>query len=100
MAAEIPPPGATFNFAHHLFQVNAHRADKLAFIDDRGSLRYGELEDRGRRIAQGLLERGLRREDRVLLLMHDNNDWPVSFLGCLYAGIVPVAVNTLLSADD
>jgi len=98
--AEIPPPGATFNFAQHLFAVNAHRTEKLAFIDDRGSLRYGELEDRVRRIAQGLRARGLRREDRVLLLMHDNNDWPVSFLGCLYAGIVPVAVNTLLSADD
>jgi benzoate-CoA ligase len=99
-SATIAPPGAIFNFAHHLFEVNAHRTEKLAFIDDRGSLRYGELEDRVRRIAQGLLARGLTREDRVLLLMHDSNDWPVSFLGCLYAGIVPVAVNTLLSADD
>ncbi|MDI9333283.1 MAG: AMP-binding protein [Cytophagales bacterium] len=25
---------------------------------------------------------------------------PTAFLGCLYAGIVPVAVNTLLPADD
>jgi benzoate-CoA ligase len=96
----IAPPGPTFNFAEHLFAVNAHRAEKLAFIDDQGSLRYGELQDRVRRIAQGLLYQGLRREDRVLLLMHDNIDWPISFLGCLYAGIVPVAVNTLLSADD
>ncbi|HSV78709.1 MAG TPA: benzoate-CoA ligase family protein, partial [Ramlibacter sp.] len=47
-----------------------------------------------------LLAQGLRREERVLLLMHDCNDWPVSFLGALYAGIVPVAVNTLLSVDD
>ena len=36
----------------------------------------------------------------MLLLMLDSNDWPVAFLGCLYAGIVPVAVNTLLTADD
>jgi benzoate-CoA ligase len=36
----------------------------------------------------------------VLLLMHDCNDWPVSFLGAIYAGLVPVAVNTLLTADD
>jgi benzoate-CoA ligase len=36
----------------------------------------------------------------VLLLMHDCNDWPVSFLGAMYAGLVPVAVNTLLTADD
>ncbi|MFZ9733742.1 MAG: benzoate-CoA ligase family protein [Burkholderiaceae bacterium] len=99
-AAAVPAPGASFNFADHLFRVNAQRAHKPAFIDDRGSLRYGELQDRAQRIAQGLLNQGLQREDRVLLLMHDSNDWPVSFLGCLYAGIVPVAVNTLLSADD
>jgi acyl-CoA synthetase (AMP-forming)/AMP-acid ligase II len=44
--------------------------------------------------------RGIRREERVLLLMLDTLDWPVSFLGALYAGVVPVAVNTLLTADD
>ena len=32
--------------------------------------------------------------------MLDGNDWPVSFLGAIYAGLVPVAVNTLLNADD
>jgi benzoate-CoA ligase len=42
----------------------------------------------------------VRREERVLLLMHDTSDWPVAFLGALYAGVVPVAVNTLLTADD
>ncbi len=36
----------------------------------------------------------------MLLLMHDSSDWPVAFLGCLYAGVVPVAVNTLLTAED
>jgi benzoate-CoA ligase len=53
-----------------------------------------------RRVAAGLRALGLRREERVLLLMHDNNDWPVAFLGAMYAGLVPVAVNTLLTADD
>jgi len=32
--------------------------------------------------------------------MQDVNDWPVAFLGAIYAGVVPVAVNTLLTADD
>ena len=32
--------------------------------------------------------------------MLDSSDWPVAFLGALYAGVVPVAVNTLLTADD
>uniref|UniRef100_UPI0005BA0388 benzoate-CoA ligase family protein n=1 Tax=Pseudacidovorax intermedius TaxID=433924 RepID=UPI0005BA0388 len=59
-----------------------------------------ELEDRARRLAAALAAAGVRREERVLLLMHDTQDWPVCFLGSLYAGVVPVAVNTLLTADD
>ena len=53
-----------------------------------------------RRFAAALPALGLRREERVLLLMPDTVDWPVVFLGCLYAGVVPVAVNTLLTAAD
>ena len=93
-------PGDSFNFAQHLLAANAQRADKTAFIDDQGTLSYGQLEERMRRVAAGLRALGIKREERVLLLMHDCNDWPVSFLGAMYAGIVPVAVNTLLTADD
>ena len=89
-----------FNFAVHVLEVNAHRAAKTAYIDDCGSLSYGELEQRVRRFAAALRAIGLRREERVLLLMQDTMDWPVAFLGCLYAGVVPVAVNTLLTAQD
>ncbi|MBB6559838.1 benzoate-CoA ligase [Acidovorax soli] len=93
----LPP---RFNFAQHLFTLNAARAERTAYIDDRGSLAYGALEDRARRLAAALTAAGVHREERVLLLMHDSSDWPVAFLGCLVAGVVPVAVNTLLTADD
>lgn len=96
----VQPPGETFNFAQHLIERNAGRADKTAYIDDHGSLSYGALDERIRRLAAALLASGIRREERVLLLMHDCIDWPVSFLGALYAGIVPVAVNTLLTVED
>src|SRR5258708_38689141 len=95
-----PPPGDRFNFAEHLLAANRARAQSIAYIDDHERLAYGELDERVRRMAAALSSLGLRREERVLLLMHDNNDWPVAFLGALYAGVVPVAVNTLLSADD
>ena len=98
-ACVLPPP-ARFNFAQHLLDANAGRPDKAAFVDDQASLSYGELHDRVQRVAAGLRGLGLRREERVLLLMLDSNDWPVSFLGAMYAGLVPVAVNTLLTADD
>ena len=97
---DIAPPGARFNFAQHLIELNAARAAKVAFIDDHGSLSYGDLALRVRRMATALLANGVRREERVLLLVQDCADWPVAFLGALYAGVVPVAVNTLLTADD
>ncbi len=97
---DVAAPPARFNIAQHLLDLNAGRADKPAFVDDTGTLTYGQLADRVRRMAAGLRAAGLRREERVLLLMHDCNDWPVSFLGAMYAGLVPVAVNTLLTADD
>ena len=93
-------PPTPFNVAQHLLTQNLNRANKAAFIDERGILTYGELETRVRCMASALLAHDIRREERVLLLMQDCNDWPVSFLGALYAGLVPVAVNTLLTADD
>ena len=98
--AVAPSSGQSFNFAQHLLGTNAGRAGKAAFIDDLGSLSYGQLDDRVRRVAAALRALGVKREERVLLLMLDGNDWPVSYLGAIYAGVVPVALNTLLTADD
>jgi benzoate-CoA ligase len=89
-----------FNFAEHLFALNRARGDRVAYIDDHETLSYSALEDRARRLAAVLLGAGVRREERVLLLMLDTCDWPVAFLGCLYAGVLPVAVNTLLKPED
>jgi len=99
MRAASPPP-TEFNFAQHLIAANATRSEKTAVIDDAVSLTYGELAEQIRHFAGGLKALGLKREERVLLLMHDCSDWVVAFLGSLYAGVVPVAVNTLLTADD
>lgn len=96
----VPAPEGRFNFAQHLLDANQQRANKTAYIDDQDSLTYGELADNIKRMASALIKAGVRREERVLLLVHDCNDWPVAFLGAMYAGIVPVAVNTLLTAND
>lgn len=96
----VPALGTTFNFAQHIIDCNLDHPDKIAYIDDAATLSYGELADGIKRVAAGLSALDVRREERVLLLMPDCNDWPVCFLGAMYAGIVPVALNTLLTADD
>src|SRR5580700_9160746 len=99
-ASPVEPPPEAFNFAAHLLQANAGRPAKAAFIDDVGVVTFGELDERVRRFAAALKERGVKREERALILMQDSADWPVAFLGAMLAGVVPVAVNTLLTADD
>ena len=95
-----PPWGDRFNFAEYLLGCNAARGSRIAFIDDLGSVTFATLEQRVRRMAAALRAAGLKREERVLLAIHDCCDWPVAFLGAIYAGLVPVAVNTLLTPDD
>jgi benzoate-CoA ligase len=99
MAIDIP---RDYNAAEDLVGRNlkAGRSAKTAFIDDAGQCSYGELADRVNRFGNHLLSLGLRMEDRVLIAMHDSIDWPVAFLGAIKAGIVPVAVNTLLTPKD
>jgi len=99
MSKPAPPP-SSFNLAEYLIARNAQRAARIAYVDDSGRLSYGDLAKRIRRFASVLRDRGLRREERVLLLAHDSRDWPVAFLGAIDAGIVPVAANTLLRPAD
>lgn len=98
--ASIVPPPTQFNFAAHLFALNASRADKTAYIDDHATLAYGELETRARRFAGVLRTLGVHAEQRILLVMLDTVELPVAFLGALLAGVVPVIVNTLLTGSD
>jgi benzoate-CoA ligase len=100
LTSAVAAPPDRFNFAQHLISLNEARGAKTAFIDDQNTLSYGELAKRIRAFAGALVQAGMRREERVLLLMHDCNDWPVAFLGAMYAGVAPVAVNTLLTPDD
>ena len=96
----VSPPPEAFNLAQHLLDANAGRPEKPAFVDDAGAITYAQLDERVRRLAAGLTDAGVKREERVLLLMQDTADWPVAFLGAILAGVAPVAVNTLLTADD
>lgn len=91
-----------YNAAYDLLERNlqAGRAGKTAYIDDRGHHSYGELAARVRRFAHGLLQLGIHPEQRVLLCLHDTADFPVAFLGSIWAGIIPVAVNTSLQSAD
>ena len=91
-----------YNFAADILgrNLNAGRAGKLAYIDRRQGWTYGELAIRVDRFAHLLRSLGVRREERILICLLDDIDWPTAFLGAIKAGVVPVPVNTLLTAED
>src|SRR5258708_2106545 len=80
--------------------VDEGRAKKLAFTDTVSELTYGELRKQSCRLANLLRRLGVRREERVAMIMLDTTDFPIVFLGALRAGVVPVPLNTLLTSDQ
>src|SRR6201994_600526 len=80
--------------------VDEGRAAKLAFTDTVRELSYGELQQQTRRAANMLRRLGVRREERVAMIMLDTVDFPIVFLGAIRAGVVPVPLNTLLTTEQ
>ena len=76
------------------------RADKAAFIDPRETLSFGQLATRTNQAGNLLTSLGIPREGRVGLLLLDTVDFPPTFWGAIKAGIVPVAINTLLTSEQ
>src|SRR3990172_9201093 len=91
-----------YNAAEDLIGRNleAGRGGKTAFVDDAGSYTYAQLAERVDRAANAIRALGIEREKRIAIAMLDGCDWPAVFLGAIKAGIVPVAMNTLLTPSD
>ena len=86
--------------------VDRHASGAVAsnpvFIESDGLRRkitYAELARETDRLAHFYEKHGIKRDDRVALLVLDQIEFPVIFWGSLKSGIVPVALNTLLSTD-
>jgi 4-hydroxybenzoate-CoA ligase len=75
------------------------RGDRIVFTDPWRQMTYAQLAEACARFAAGLIATGIRREQRVLLLMLDTIDFPIAFWGAIRAGVIPVPVNTLLPPE-
>jgi benzoate-CoA ligase len=90
-----------YNAAVDLIDRNlAVRPDKIAYIDEHGSYSFAQLAQRVNRAANALTDLGLPMECRVMVALLDTIDFPAVFLGAIKAGLVPIAVNTLLTSND
>ena len=76
-------------------QVAAGRGDARAIVADDATLTYDELRRQVNRAGHLLRELGIRREQRILLVLDDTTVFPTVFLGAIRVGAVPVPVSPL-----
>ena len=88
---------ATYFIDRH---VKEGRSGKVAFIDGAGSTTYRELSTLVDKAANLLQSLGMRREDRVAQIMLDTVAFPAVFWGGIKSGVIPVALNTLLTTEQ
>src|SRR5437868_9136810 len=96
---EVPE---TFNVADYLVDrhVREGRGARSAILCGDESITYAQVAERSNRVANALEAIGLRREERIMLLLHDTPAFVYSFFGAQKMGAVPIPTNTLLKSQD
>ncbi|HZU85361.1 MAG TPA: fatty acyl-AMP ligase, partial [Polyangiaceae bacterium] len=78
----------------------ADAARGFVFVRPDGSERlctFGEIAAEAERRGNQLAARGLRKGDRVALVIPDGDEFVLSFLGAMHAGVVPVPIYPQMS---
>ncbi len=101
------PSGLTFssNFNVAVPFIDRHldegRADKTIIRSTTGEeVTFGHLATMVNKTGNALVNLGLKKGDRVLMMIKDAPEFYYIFFGAIKAGYVPVALNTLLRAKD
>jgi len=91
-----------FNIADYLVDrhVREGRGGRTAILCGDESVTYSQVAERSNRLGNGLRSLGVRREERVLLLLLDTPAFAYSFFGAQKIGAVPIPTNTLLKSQD
>ena len=81
-------------------QLEAGRGQRPAYLGEERSLTYEELLGEVARMANLLRALGVRREERVLLVLDDTALFPAAFIGAMRVGAVPVPVSVREHPDN
>jgi Acyl-CoA synthetases (AMP-forming)/AMP-acid ligases II len=87
-----PPLGRTIPDV--LREQCATNPEALAVISERGDLSFEALLQSGARVAGALRQRGIRRGDRVGILMPNRPEWFEAFVGIAMSGAIAVPLST------
>lgn len=85
----------------NLFEaVFAHDLQRLAVVCGGREISYGELRLATLQMAQSITALGVRRGDRVALLLHDSPEFVAAFIATCSLGAIAVPINMALRVDE
>ena len=84
--------------------ADRHPRDKRALIlesavEGQREVSWGEIQDRSRQIAATLQNAGIKKGDRVAVLLPQRSDTPAAYLGVLRTGAILVTMSLLWAAE-
>ena len=90
-----------FNVASHFLDAPAERHPKrIAIVGEPKEFTCGQLSTLANRVGHALLEQGVARGDRVLIVLPDSAEFIAAFFGTTKIGAVAVPVNPFARAAD
>ena len=90
------------NGAEHLLGAAAlaRHGSNAAIVCGDETLSYAALSTRVGIAAAAFARLGVRQGDRVLILLRDTTDFPVAWLGAMWAGAIPIGLNSKLAQAE
>jgi long-chain acyl-CoA synthetase len=86
---------------HHFLEYSARAfPDKIALIHGEVRASYAEINNRANNLAHWLIERGVSKGERVVVLLENSLEYVVSYYGVLKTGAIVAPLSTDLKPDN
>ncbi len=94
----------TFNLTQHVMAAGTLQGDKTALeliaLEGKTSYTYADLNTAIEQMAAGLVNAGIAKGDIIVLRLGNTLDFPIAFLGAIYAGIIPAPISQQLTTIE
>jgi acyl-coenzyme A synthetase/AMP-(fatty) acid ligase len=99
---EIP---AQFNYGGDVVDAWAEDPARIALIwvndaDEERKFTYADIRDLSNRFANYMTQKGVRKGDRVLIMLPRIPEWQIAMVGCNKIGAIPIPCVTMLTEKD
>jgi fatty-acyl-CoA synthase len=99
-ALQLQPDPARYTLPRFLDDVAERHGARAALRFEGRDVTYAELRAASRRVAKGLVARGVGKGTRVALLLANRPEWVTAFFGAALTGAVVVPINTFATPDE